>query len=259
MPRKIDGLERQIFELHLAGESIKSMAIQMRVNEKTVRRQLDQAGLRPRRERRTYSLDIGFLKAEFARLGSVTLTARSLGVPASVVSSRLRAAGIKLDWKKSHRAAFNVKFQSRIDKRGPNDCWLWTGGINKFTGYGRAMYRRRRIPAHRYAFMLANNIEHLEKWQFVCHKCDNPPCCNPNHLFLGTQADNMQDMLSKGRDNYCRGERSPSRKLSWEQVQAVKSMAEAGELSQREIARQFDIHQVTVSKILNGIRWRRRR
>lgn len=86
---------------------------------------------------------------------------------------------------------FNSKFNIDDD-----NCWLWTGSLDK-DGYGFLMYEGKAIKAHRYAFIL-NRGEIPEDLQ-ICHSCDIRNCVNPNHLFLGTQKDNMQDAMKKGR------------------------------------------------------------
>lgn len=79
---------------------------------------------------------------------------------------------------------------------GPDECWPWTGYIER-SGYGRVMYQGRLWLAHRLACVLSG----VEIMDGVCrlHRCDNPPCCNPAHTFDGTRADNVADMISKGR------------------------------------------------------------
>lgn len=86
---------------------------------------------------------------------------------------------------------------AKVDKSGgPDACWLWTGHRNQ-KGYGKIGADRKTIGAHRGAWMVTNGP--IPDGLFVLHRCDNPPCCNPAHLFVGTNADNMTDMAQKGR------------------------------------------------------------
>lgn len=88
----------------------------------------------------------------------------------------------------------------RINKNKENDCWEWTGGTQS-RGYGITGIpkTRKKIVTHRASYEAF--IGEIPKGLYVCHKCDNPPCCNPNHLFVGTQKENLQDMVRKGRCN----------------------------------------------------------
>jgi hypothetical protein len=90
---------------------------------------------------------------------------------------------------------------SRVDIRGPNDCWEWKGKCSA-GGYGRIRIGGGGSPesaASRVAWIITNGD--IPEGLFVCHRCDNPPCCNPAHLFLGTAQDNVADMVAKGRNH----------------------------------------------------------
>jgi hypothetical protein len=86
------------------------------------------------------------------------------------------------------------RFLTNVDKR--NGCWLWQTRKDR-RGYGQFFYKRGVHSAHRISYMIFKG--EIGEGLFVCHKCDNPPCVNPDHLFLGTAKDNMHDMLAKGR------------------------------------------------------------
>jgi len=91
------------------------------------------------------------------------------------------------------------RFWSRVDKSGgPDACWLWTAGTHT-RGYGRIRWGGKAQSAHRISWTLANGPIGADL--YVCHKCDNPLCCNPSHFFLGTASDNMSDRDEKGRCN----------------------------------------------------------
>lgn len=88
------------------------------------------------------------------------------------------------------------EFWKRVDRRGVADCWPWTSGCYPF-GYGCFWYEKRRAGASRVAWELT--FGPIPPGMWVLHRCDNPPCCNPSHLFLGTADDNNKDMAAKGR------------------------------------------------------------
>jgi hypothetical protein len=95
-------------------------------------------------------------------------------------------------------APLKERLDSQIDRSaGPLECWPFNGLRDKY-GYGRIKHMCRRYSVHRLAWTYANDRE-IPPGLFICHTCDNPPCCNPAHLFLGTCAENVRDAIRKGR------------------------------------------------------------
>jgi hypothetical protein len=87
---------------------------------------------------------------------------------------------------------------AKIDRRGPDECWLWRGR-KTVCGYGEVRFGGKSQLAPRVVYSLA--VGPIPDGLYVLHRCDNPPCCNPAHLFVGTQRDNVADMMAKGRGN----------------------------------------------------------
>ena len=131
------------------------------------------------------------------------------------------------------------------------DCWVWIGDCHR-DGYGR--FRpggsAPSVQAHRFSYELFNGP--IPDGMKVLHSCDYHPCVNPNHLFLGTQKDNMQDMIKKGRKFV----ESIPQKLSVEKVREIRSLIKQG-ITQKKIARNFGISQQTVSDIATRKIWKR--
>lgn len=97
----------------------------------------------------------------------------------------------------SDRHPIEERFWAKVDVQGPNDCWPWKGKVNA-AGYGYICTGgRKKSLTHRVSYKIANGS--IPKGLFICHHCDNPPCCNPLHLFAGNNSDNQRDALMKGR------------------------------------------------------------
>jgi hypothetical protein len=152
-------------------------------------------------------------------------------------------------------ASFENRFWARVTKSGPDDCWVWQGAIHS-AGYGRCT-RPGKVTdfTHRVAYELANRESPGEL--FVCHRCDNRPCCNPSHLFLGTHRDNMADMFAKKRNSQpprLYGEAAHNTLLRNEQVIAIKQALARGEKGM-DLARRFGVSPQVISFIKTGRTW----
>lgn len=129
-------------------------------------------------------------------------------------------------------------------------CMFWMGEITP-AGYGLISRNGKRVGAHR----IIKEMEigrPLSSGEWVLHKCDNPSCVRPDHLFIGTPKENTGDKLKKGRANTAHGEGHPHSKLTENDVRKIRSMSGL----QREIAEQFGVHQVLISLIKRGKCWR---
>lgn len=141
---------------------------------------------------------------------------------------------------------FSTALPARTDRSaGKNGCWIWLG-TKDGDGYGKITQNYQAFSVHRVAW--AETHGPIPKGICVLHKCDNPPCCNPRHLFLGTRADNNADMRRKARSRHSL--KHHWNKLSPAQVHAIRQDPR----EQADIAASFRIHQSTVSRIKHGKR-----
>jgi len=143
------------------------------------------------------------------------------------------------------------RFWSRVNKNTKNGCWEWVARLNP-DGYGEFDCDNRGYRAHRLSWFF--KFGEIEKGLNVCHKCDNPKCVNPDHLFLGTQKENVMDMLSKNRQRSHKGTKNNKARLNEEKVSEIKRLRRSG-LQYKEIADKFGVSVGCVSHILNGRHW----
>lgn len=141
-------------------------------------------------------------------------------------------------------------FWAKVDVKGPQDCWLWKGRRDP-EGYGKVNFQGRTLRVHRLAFFLSGGL--LTEDQNACHTCDNPPCCNPSHLFAGTQKQNVDDCVNKGRKP--KGSNHWKHKLTEELVAELRRDWENG-MGCRKLARKYGISLTNVKLIQTGKAWK---
>lgn len=152
-----------------------------------------------------------------------------------------------------------ARFWSKVDKRGPDECWPWLGATRK--GYGYLKVTGKKIGSHRIAWTLLHGP--IPEGQSVLHQCDNPPCVNPNHLFKGDLSDNAVDAFQKGRrlapglsGNHVRGERSPMAYLTTQNVLWAREQWSRRSLTQRQIADRLGCGLSAVKMLIQRRSWK---
>lgn len=136
-----------------------------------------------------------------------------------------------------------------------NTCWLWTGGRDSH-GYGKLTLDKKQIGAHKVAYQLWKG--EIPEGLCVLHTCDVNNCVNPEHLWLGTKADNSQDMVRKGRmyHPYNKGIAHGSSKLTEEEILEIRDLYPLGQYSHRKLAKKFNVSYNHIKRILDRDVWR---
>lgn len=142
------------------------------------------------------------------------------------------------------------RFWSKVDIKSEEECWEWKDSLNK-GGYGTLSIHKdgnqTKLPAHRIAKTLSIG-EEIQGGLLVMHTCDNPPCCNPGHLELGTNHDNLTDMANKGRSATSFGHA----KINWDIVDIIRESSLTG----KELSEQLKLPKSTISEIKNHKSWK---
>jgi len=182
-----------------------------------------------------------------------------------------------------------VRYWAKVNKNGPTQphmktpCWMWAAKKDS-KGYGSLRVGNTSFKSHRIAWTIANSKTQPENF-YVCHRCDNPTCVNPTHLFLGTAADNMMDMMAKGRKVVARGDKNGSRlhperlprgdrhgssthpesrprgeaikssKLTACQVVQIRSLYITGGLTMRALGERFSVSKALIHLVIHRKIW----
>jgi len=152
-----------------------------------------------------------------------------------------------------HGLSLKERLYIRLKREG--NCWVWTGAKMKNRGgYGAIRIGNKTVPTHRLSWEI--HYGPIPEGKYVLHHCDNPPCVRPEHLFLGTQQDNIRDAIAKHRffhDNYAQGEKIGSAKLTESQVLEIRA---SNERSSLKLARIYGVHKSTIKRIRNRTLWK---
>ena len=157
-------------------------------------------------------------------------------------------SGEKFGFQKGNKLGYvpiKNRFWDKVIKRGENECWDWSAYRDSF-GYGCIGKNYRQDRAHRISWVL--HYGKIPKGLCVLHHCDNPPCTNPKHLFLGTHQDNVKDKIAKNRQRV-------HRKLTWEAVNWIRTLYKNRSILQKELAKEFCVNRATINAIVNNKSW----
>ena len=151
------------------------------------------------------------------------------------------------------------KFWSRVDIRSVNECWEWKAGrASKKKGFDYGVFwipGLRSVLSHRLALSFHKGVW-VGNEKDVLHSCDNPPCCNPNHLCSGVHQDNMQDCIRKGRGNRECGEARHCAKLNPEKVRTIRRLFDPSKRNKAELARRFGVDKNVIQLVADRKAWK---
>jgi hypothetical protein len=144
------------------------------------------------------------------------------------------------------------RFWEKVDIKGKDECWHWKGAL-KTTGYGKFWYNGRCVNAHRIAYILTYG--EIEDGLIIRHTCDTRPCCNPFHLEKGTQIDNINDMVIRGRSSKANGMMIATHKLYDHDIIEIREKRRLG-CSLKSLSIEYDVSPVTINNIERRKTWK---
>jgi hypothetical protein len=143
-----------------------------------------------------------------------------------------------------------TRFNSKYVRGADDECWEWSAAKNK--GYGVINIKKNIYQSHRLALYLATG-----EWGVcACHKCDNPSCVNPSHLWWGTKGDNNRDCIEKGRGNKPKGVEASKSKLTEQQVLDIRRIYAEGKTSHRKLAVEYGIDHRSIGRLIKNKNWK---
>ena len=145
-----------------------------------------------------------------------------------------------------------IDYWKKVDVKKNDQCWNWLGSVNK-DGYGRARFQGKLIYVHRLSLIYQEPNIDLDK-KVVMHICDNPKCCNPKHLLIGTHADNQTDKFKKQRQ--AKGEKNGQSLLTEEQVKEARNKYKPKLVTYKMLANEYGVCKDTMQKAIRGIYWK---
>jgi hypothetical protein len=175
--------------------------------------------------------------------------------PLHCFSSQGHDIGMEVPMRPNHITdpAFQQRFWANM-RRTSTGCQEWQG-LKHRQGYGEISFSCKKKLTHRVAWILTYGA--IPEGLSVLHRCDNPPCCNPDHLFLGTYRDNVHDCQSKGRGANTKGEHNGRAKLTADQVLEIRALYETGStsFSQTLLAKRFNVTKTQIGSIVHYKEW----
>ena len=151
------------------------------------------------------------------------------------------------------RKTAEQRFWAKVDRRGEDECWEWTASTTK-NGYGNFVVRKKMVYAHRFSYSLV--VGPIQDGCVIRHSCDNKKCVNPKHLLPGTQQDNMDDKINRGRGRWIRGESHGNAKLTETDVLEIRAMYAKGGVTHKELSGKYGVCTATITQAIRRINWK---